>query len=104
MKRLFSPVAVFAFCTVVAGCAAPGGSRDTNAGSAPVSASMARQALTAGKSTRDDVIAALGKTTVVNFDSGFEVWVYRIKDDPAERADRPGAEFVVLIAPDDFTL
>ena len=62
----------------------------------------ARQALTAGKSTRDDVIAALGKTTVVKFDSGFEVWVYRTKGSekttPGEAA--PGrTELVVLFAP-----
>lgn len=59
------------------------------------------------------MIAALGKTTVINFDSGFEVWVYRIKGrTPAtvsqvERIEHAGSEkgtlgkteFVVLFAP-----
>ena len=51
----------------------------------------ARSALTIGKSTKADALAALGKTVTVPFDSGYEVWVYHLK---------PGtAEFVLLFDP-----
>jgi hypothetical protein len=71
-----------------------------------------RDAITVG-STKADVIAILGETLVVRFDSGFEVWVYRLAEEMSgkrggqegarsgrEKADgfRPG-EFVVLFAP-----
>jgi len=64
--------------------------------------------------TKGDVIAALGETLVISFDSGFEVWVYRLASDaPAKAAQPQGAartgsekagpgatgEFVVLFAP-----
>jgi hypothetical protein len=71
-----------------------------------------------GKSTRAEVIAALGKATIVSFDSGFEVWVYqilggRITGETSVRSSwlervlyagpkkgaRGNAEFVVLFAP-----
>jgi hypothetical protein len=32
-----------------------------------------------GKSSKADVVATLGKATVVSFDSGYEVWIYREK-------------------------
>jgi type IV pilus biogenesis protein CpaD/CtpE len=77
-----------ALCACLAGCAAPGASFTA------IPAQSARDAITIGKSTRADVIAALGKTTVVRFDSGFEVWVYQFK------GDSPGInEFVVLFSP-----
>jgi hypothetical protein len=41
------------------------------------SARNAQAAVTIGKSTKADVEAALGKTLVVGFDSGYEVWIYR---------------------------
>jgi len=59
------------------------------------SAHSAESALTIGRSTKSDVRAALGEGTVVNFDSGYEVWVYR---QPAiEKA--PAAELVFLFEP-----
>ena len=45
-----------------------------------------------GRSTRADVAAALGRTLVINFDNGYEIWVYRI-------ANAPGAEYLVLFSP-----
>jgi hypothetical protein len=59
----------------------------------------AKDAIVAGKSTKADVAAALGTGTVVKFDSGYEVWVYRAKAyKPA--VDAPGTnELVVLFAP-----
>ena len=44
---------------------------------------------TVGLSTKSDVRAALGEGTVVDFESGYEVWVYR----------QPGAELVLLFEP-----
>jgi hypothetical protein len=112
MKTLFHAGVGFAFCACVAGCAGPGASVATDA-AATVAAENARDAITIGKSTKADVLAALGKTTAISFDSGFEVWVYQIKDDaPAranlaerilhrgpEKATRGKSEFVVLFAP-----
>jgi len=50
-----------------------------------------------GKSSKADVATALGAATVINFDSGYEVWVYRVKSrEPAETK----AEFVILFSPD----
>ncbi len=54
----------------------------------------ASERVVAGQSTKDDVLAALGPATVLRFDSGFEVWVYRAKPLAAS-----GAEFVILFAP-----
>lgn len=50
-----------------------------------------------GQSTKADVQAALGNTTEIKFDSGFEVWVYRAK--PATTSPGGRAEFVVLFTP-----
>ena len=89
--------AACAFCACMAGCAAPGASLLT-----AVSAQNTRNAITIGKSTRPDVIAALGKTAVIRFESGFEVWVYQVTGDtPANLGWRKPVttEFVVLFAP-----
>jgi hypothetical protein len=86
----------YALCACVLGCAAPGSSLTT------VSARNARDAITIGKSTKSDVIAALGKTAVVSFDSGFEVWVYQVTADTAANLGWRKAgttEFVVLFTP-----
>lgn len=80
---------------------------------ATIPAQDAMHAITIGKSTKVDVLAALGNTPVISFDSGFEVWVYRYAGDtPAkagavERNERAGSgnatlglsEFVLLFAP-----
>jgi hypothetical protein len=64
-----------------------------------------------GTSTRADVIAALGASLAIRFDSGYEVWVYRLEnavrgaEDPLRRffprRTEPAAadEFVILFAP-----
>ena len=90
MRRLFRASVAYAFITCVSGCAAPGASFTT------ISAPNARDAISIGKSTKADVIAALGKTTVLNFDSGYEVWVYQVTGGAAA-IDR--TEFVILFAP-----
>jgi hypothetical protein len=117
MTMLFRVGIAYAFCVCITGCAVPGASSDTTATATPIrattiSASNARDAITIGKSTKTDVMAALGKTTVISFDSGFEVWVYQVASDTtakpgwAEFFGRAGSnkapgktEFVILFAP-----
>jgi hypothetical protein len=100
-------------CVCVAGCAAPWESPGANDAAGIVSARNASDAITVGKSTRSEVIAALGKATVISFDSGFEVWVYQYQGDAssrdrgmerngvavAENGMRGPAEFVILFTP-----
>jgi hypothetical protein len=120
MKSRFHAGVAFAFCACVAGCAIPWASSVTTntAAANTISAHNARDVITIGKSTKADVIAALGKTTVVSFDSGFEVWVYQITGEGvtretaakaswverilhagSEKGTRGKTEFVVLFAP-----
>ena len=61
------------------------------------SARTGESVLTVGKTTKADVRAALGEATVVDFASGYEVWVYRERAQEKEPA--PGAELVLLFAP-----
>lgn len=85
--------AVVAICVLLAGCATQPPPKP-----APQPSLAERSAsLTAGTSTKSDVRAALGEGTVVNFDSGYEVWVYR---QPAvEKPPRPAGELVLLFEP-----
>jgi outer membrane murein-binding lipoprotein Lpp len=69
---------------------------------ASMSLQAASDAVTLGKTTKAEALATLGPATVVKFDSGFEVWVYR--SNPTDRARSPAAEvapaeFVILFAP-----
>jgi hypothetical protein len=89
--------AVVALCACVMGCAGSGASTVTT-----IPAHSAEAAITIGKSTKADVLAALGKTALIGFDSGFEVWVYQVTGDTPARPGwgKPGkTEFVVLFAP-----
>lgn len=54
------------------------------------SAQSAAEAIAVGKSTKADVRAALGEAVVVDFETGYEVWVYR---------ERPSTELVLLFDP-----
>jgi hypothetical protein len=98
----------------IAGCATPPSTEPSATVTAlrttVIPPDSVRDAITIGKSTRAEVIAALGETLVITFDSGFEVWVYRLaRDTPAKQGvartgpekERRGsaAEFVVLFAP-----
>lgn len=93
--------AVLAACLWLAGCAGPFGFSGAGGATSPfrdpgLSMQTAMQAVTIGQSSKDDVMAALGPATVVRFDSGHEVWVYR--KNPL-RSEAANAEFVILFAP-----
>lgn len=66
--------------------------------SAPLPGTVAREALAArvvpGQTSRRELLATLGKTRSVAFDSGFEAWLYEI---PAGAGRY--TEFVVLLDP-----
>lgn len=80
-----------------AGMAGPGGAADQAPFRDPaLSIQGAGERVVIGTSTRADVMAALGPATVVTFDSGFEVWVYRTK---ASGASEEKDEFVILFTP-----
>ena len=92
---------VSACCLWLAGCA---GLSSFNAGNdAPpfsnpaMSMQSASDSIAVGKSSKADVMATLGTATVINFDSGYEVWVYRAKSRELAEAK---AEFVILFASD----
>jgi hypothetical protein len=60
----------------------------------PPSLRPAFERLVIGKSTKADVRAALGDALVIDFDSGYEVWVYR-----EQLTGQPPKEFVLLFTP-----
>lgn len=93
--------ALLAACALLAGCALVQPQKPAEAPLGPGevrSARSAHDALAPGKSTRDDVRAALGDATVVDFASGYEVWVYRERP-PEKDQPAPRAELVLLFAP-----
>ena len=61
------------------------------------SAQAASGAIATGKSTKADVRAALGEAVVVDFESGYEVWVY--KERLGEKGKPPATELVLLFDP-----
>jgi len=72
-----------AICVLLMGCAGAGAQR-----LATIEAQGAGNVV-AGKSTKADVLALLGKTASIAFDSGYEVWAYQAGK----------SEFVILFAP-----
>ena len=85
-----------ACAALIAGCEAPSPTTPsaivTPMRPKPVAADRAQSAIAIGRSTRADVAAALGETLTISFDSGYEVWVYRLGSARA-------GEFVVLFEP-----
>jgi hypothetical protein len=113
IERLPVPVAL-AVALFATGCATQGRAPMavvTPLATKVVPAERVKHGVVPGKSTRADVVAALGESLVIRFDSGYEVWVYRLDnasprdEDPVrrflQRRARPPAadEFVVLFAP-----
>ena len=61
-------------------------------------AERSQERIAIGKSTKADVVATLGRTSaILTFESGFEVWVYRIT--PSREAKQGEGELVMLFAP-----
>ncbi|MGZ8272449.1 MAG: hypothetical protein ACXW2G_01830 [Burkholderiaceae bacterium] len=98
---------------LVAGCAAR-----TTASSPPLigppgldglSAQELAKDLARGRRTRAEVTSRLGDATIVRFDTGYEVWVYRITEPVVAKqrvqqanrgeAQRASGELVILLAP-----
>jgi hypothetical protein len=91
---------VLATCLIVAGCALVEQKTTKQAPLGPAevrSARAAADAIAVGKSTKADVRAALGAAVVVDFESGYEVWVYRER--LPEKAKPPATELVLLFEP-----
>ena len=100
--RLFRISLAFASCACVAACAffQPPPTKAETAALLPgeiLSAQAAKDTISIGKSTKSEVTATLGQAVVIDFDSGYEVWVYREK--LQAKAPPPRTEFVLLFAP-----
>lgn len=96
MKALSACVLV----ALLAGCAETGSLREDAPGfvqARGITPQSALDAIAVGRSTRAEVAAALGKATVIPFDSGYEVWVYRWRG--AQPTTRAATELVVLFEP-----
>jgi hypothetical protein len=86
---------------VMCGCAGPSAPPQQGAALSRATAmppQTARSMVTAGKSTKADVEAALGKAGTVQFDSGWDVWAYRWRGN--QRTTRGDTELVILFGPD----
>ena len=101
LTHVFCRSMVCAGCLGLSACAVPGlfnNSPDKSPFNNPaLSMQKASESVVVGKTSKADLLATLGAATVISFDSGYEVWVYRARSrEPA--ADKP--EFVVLFTPD----
>jgi hypothetical protein len=86
-------------CALLAGCALTE-PKTVERPLGPGEISSARQAenvLDVGKSTKVDVRALLGQATALEFETGYEVWVYRERRDP--KTQTPSSELVLLFEP-----
>ena len=107
MKTMKTPLPGFcrallvaACCSVLAGCAGQGGffGDEKPAFRDPaLKVGAARQMLVDGQTTRPEVVAALGPATVIHFDSGREIWVYRGHDAIGARG-MSASELVILFS------
>lgn len=88
-------------CLLLTACGAPGSlfapqSTMPTFRDERMSVQDAASTIAIGKSRRADVRAALGSATVVRFDSGYEVWVYRFGK---AKTLKDRGEFVLLFTP-----
>lgn len=108
MMALFRIGVALALALCIAGCA----TQPSTAPSAVVTpvrpkvvpADRVKDAVAIGKTSKADVIASLGETLVIGFDTGYEVWVYTLAEERTPRiagraAPGTSAEFVILFAP-----
>jgi len=93
-------VLAFAACVCLGACALPQRKTAQDAPLRPgevLSAQAAKEVVAIGRSTKADVRAALGQAVLIDFDSGYEVWVYRER--LTDKAAPPATELVLLFAP-----
>jgi hypothetical protein len=83
------PTLLFLCAALMAGCASAPPPIGTSIPAARLDA-----AIVPGQTTRAQMVAALGPTKFVHFDSGYEVWLYQSPADGGKFA-----EFVVLVDP-----
>jgi hypothetical protein len=91
---------LLAACAALAGCAGPAGNGPPVRPpftDARLTVDTAAGRVAIGRSTRQDVAAALGPAETLRFDTGWEAWVYRTRDDHGEAVDGP--ELVLLFDP-----
>ena len=92
---------VLVTCLFIGGCVLhpqKTATEETRLGAAEIrSARTAADAFAIGRSTKADVRAALGEGIVVDFESGYAVWVYRER--LPEKAKPPASELVLLFEP-----
>lgn len=69
----------------------------TSAG-VPLTAQAAMERIVIGRSSKADVAAGLGTAIVIEFDSGYAVWVYRWAD-AEQTTPRAATELVLLFDP-----
>ena len=86
-------------CAFLAGCAltAPKPAERPLGPGEISSARAGEKALNVGTSTKADVRRMLGEATVVDFASGYDVWVYRERSDP--KVGTTSSELVLLFEP-----
>ena len=101
MTLIFCRSMVCAGCLGLSACAALGvfsnGADKPPFSNPTLSMQNASDSVVAGTTSKADVVAALGPATMISFDSGYEVWVYRAK---SRGSAENTAEFVVLFTPD----
>jgi hypothetical protein len=119
MRGLFRIVVAHALALCMGGCVTQAATAPASAVVTPqrakvILADRVKDTIAIGRSTKVDVIASLGETLVISFDTGYEVWVYRLANDtPAKAPPTPRiasekawpptpAEFVILFAPSGF--
>jgi len=103
VKRLLA----FAVFACITGCAPlqgpPATAKDAPLGPGEIlSAQAAKNAVVVGQSTKADVRAALGEAVVIDFASGYDVWVYRERASakpPQDKSAPQRNELVLLFAP-----
>jgi outer membrane protein assembly factor BamE (lipoprotein component of BamABCDE complex) len=94
---------MLAAAALLAGCMTPGKLEESAPGihrTQPQGAFAAAQAASARVhpgDTRDQVAAALGPSNILNFESGWQVWIYRWPG--ADNSTRAATELVILFEP-----
>lgn len=97
---MLRPAWLTGLCLWLAACAAPDSSSPLPPFRDPALTLEAGAAsLAPGTTTRDQLATKLGPASIVRFDSGFEVWVYRSPTAGNQPAATGGAELVVLVDP-----